>query len=312
MEKRYFTAEGDQIWVLLSVSLVRDDEGKPEHFISQIIDITERKQSEAHLVYLADHDPLTGLWNRRRFAEELERHAARSRRYGNTGALVTLDLDRFKYVNDTLGHKAGDALIVHVASTLQSRLRDSDALARLGGDEFAVLLDHVDAETAQAIAAELCETVAATPLHIAETPVYITLSAGVTTVDPSIDSEEAALVAADVAMYDAKHQGRNRAVIYEETGSQRRHLTDGLIWSQRVHRALEGDGFALYAQPIVDLEHGQTAFHEILVRMKGEDGEVIAPSAFLDVAERFGYAPRLDRHVVGLAVELAERTRRGR
>uniref|UniRef100_UPI003569434D putative bifunctional diguanylate cyclase/phosphodiesterase n=1 Tax=Paraconexibacter sp. TaxID=2949640 RepID=UPI003569434D len=202
---------------------------------------------------------------------------------------------------------AGDDLIVHVAATLRNRLRETDALARLGGDEFAVLLDHVDATAAQTIAQELCQAVATTPLTIEGTPVFITLSAGVTVIDPEIRSVDEAMVAADVAMYDAKEQGRNRAVHYEHEGSQRRHMTDGLRWSQRLHQALEQDGISLHAQPIVDLSTGDVAYHEVLMRLHGDDGTVYEPAEFLPIAERFGYAPRLDRHVIDLAVDLAIR-----
>ena len=127
MEKRYFTAQGHLIWVGLAVSLVRDEAGRPVHFISQITDISERKRMETKLRRLADHDSLTGLWNRRRFEDELQRQVGRCQRYGERAALLLTDLDGFKDVNDTFGHKAGDDLLKVVATGLRARLRHTDS-----------------------------------------------------------------------------------------------------------------------------------------------------------------------------------------
>ena len=149
-EKRYLRPDGTIVWVARSVTLVRDADGEPLHFLDQIQDITERRRFERELRHLADHDPLTGLFNRRRFEQELDRHVAEVARYGPRGALLVLDLDHFKYVNDSLGHHAGDELILSVAALLQDRLRETDTIARLGGDEFAVLLPNADAQRGRA------------------------------------------------------------------------------------------------------------------------------------------------------------------
>ena len=144
-ERRYLHASGSAVWVAINSTLVRDADGKPLHFLSQMQDVTERRRHEAELRHMADHDPLTGLLNRRSFERELERHVAYVERYGPRGAAIVLDLDHFKTINDTLGHSAGDELIVRVAHALRSRLRESDVLARLGGDEFAILLPEATA-----------------------------------------------------------------------------------------------------------------------------------------------------------------------
>ena len=149
-ERRYLHASGSAVWVAINSTLVRDADGKPLHFLSQMQDITERRRHEAELRHMADHDPLTGLLNRRSFERELERHVAYVERYGPKGAAIVLDLDHFKTINDTLGHSAGDELIVRVAHALRSRLRESDVLARLGGDEFAILLPEATPEEADA------------------------------------------------------------------------------------------------------------------------------------------------------------------
>ncbi|MBA3748444.1 MAG: PAS domain S-box protein, partial [Solirubrobacterales bacterium] len=154
-EKRYLRPDGSVVWVSRSVTLVRDADGQPLHFLDQIQDITERRRFEIELRHLADHDPLTGLLNRRRFEQELDRHVAEVARYGPSGALLVLDLDHFKYVNDALGHHAGDELILSVAAILGDSVRESDTLARLGGDEFAVLLPHADRRGAERVAKAL-------------------------------------------------------------------------------------------------------------------------------------------------------------
>ena len=141
IEKRYLRADGSVVWVMLSVSLVRDGDGEPLYFVAQIEDITERKHAHEELERLASDDPLTGLLNRRRFDEELQRELKRLQRTpGRKAALLLLDVDRFKLVNDSLGHRAGDDVLCAVAQTLTHRLRGTDVIARLGGDEFAALL----------------------------------------------------------------------------------------------------------------------------------------------------------------------------
>ena len=162
-ERRYLHASGSAVWVAINSTLVRDADGKPLHFLSQMQDITERRRYEAELRHMADHDPLTGLLNRRSFERELERHVAYVERYGPKGAAIVLDLDHFKTINDTLGHSAGDELIVRVAHALRSRLRESDVLARLGGDEFAILLPEATPEEADAVAAAVLDAVRTTP-----------------------------------------------------------------------------------------------------------------------------------------------------
>ncbi|MCW2968067.1 MAG: hypothetical protein JWM71_1839 [Solirubrobacteraceae bacterium] len=213
MQKRYFTAGGRLIWVNLYVSLVRAPDGTPEHFISQIEDISERKRMEDELQRLADHDPLTDLWNRRRFEEELQRQLGRCKRYGETAALLLLDLDDFKQVNDTLGHKAGDDLLCAVADAMRVRLRRTDSLARLGGDEFAVLLAHVAPDQARVLAEDLAQSIRAHPVTVRGREITATASIGVALLDRDMVSAEAALMGADIAMYESKAAGRGRTSV---------------------------------------------------------------------------------------------------
>jgi diguanylate cyclase (GGDEF)-like protein/PAS domain S-box-containing protein len=205
MEKRYRRRDGRIVWVMLSVSLVRDC-GRTPYFLAQIEDIDERKQAERQLRRLADHDPLTGLLNRRRFNEELEREAARARRQGGAGALLVVDLDRFKLVNDSHGHRAGDSILRAVGRTLEDRLRSSDLAFRIGGDEFAVIAPGCGNEPdARAFATDVAEAIRSGT--IAATAIRVTASIGVALIGAAAGSGDDVFAAADDAMYAAKRRG---------------------------------------------------------------------------------------------------------
>jgi diguanylate cyclase (GGDEF)-like protein/PAS domain S-box-containing protein len=203
LEKRYFTADRREIWVKLAISLVRDVEGQPLHFVSQTEDISERRRLEAALQHLADHDPLTGVWNRRRFQAELQHQIDRGQRYGDSAALLLLDVDRFKSINDTHGHAAGDQLLKSVAAELQGRLRTTDSIARLGGDEFAIILGNISSAQADHVAAGIAEQVAATTIKIGDAELSATVSIGVAFINEH-KTPAAALRQADLAMYQVK------------------------------------------------------------------------------------------------------------
>ena len=212
-EKRYVRPDGTVVWVMLSTSLVRDSAGRPLHFVSHMQDITERRQAHEELERLANEDPLTGLLNRRRFDEELERELHRlEREPDRRGALLLLDVDRFKLVNDSVGHRAGDYVLCAIAQTITGRLRASDVIARLGGDEFAMLLlDLHGPEDAREIATELTAAIEAQSILTVGGAARVTVSIGVVALDHTTrDRWVDTLVAADNAMYRAKRAGRNR------------------------------------------------------------------------------------------------------
>jgi len=304
-EKRYLRPDGSVVWVARSVTLVRDADGEPLHFLDQIQDITERRRFERELRHLADHDPLTGLLNRRRFEQVVDRHVVDVARYEPRGALLVLDLDHFKYVNDALGHHAGDELIVSVASILQDRLRESDTLARLGGDEFAVLLPHADSAGAQRVAAALVQAVREEATVMAgDRPRRMTTSIGIALFGSAGLSGEELLIEADLAMYEAKEAGRDRFALVSSESHRPERMRGRVSWLDRVRAALDDDRFVLHAQPIRDLRTGEIAQHELLLRMCGDVGELISPGKFLPLAERLGLAPEIDRWVASRAIEL--------
>lgn len=208
LEKRYYTKQGHLIWVLLAAAIVRDDDGSPRHFISQVQDISARKRLEAHTYELANRDSITSLYNRRRFEEELRRQIVRCRQEGEGAALLLLDLDRFKTVNDSDGHIAGDRLLRTVGYTLAERIAEPDVAARVGGDEFAVILRDIDLAQARAVAEELRLAIAAT-----DTGRPCTASLGLCRLHGDVPDAETCFRAVDRAMYGAKGQGRDRVVV---------------------------------------------------------------------------------------------------
>lgn len=208
MEKRYYTREGRLIWVLLAAAIVRDEDGQPRHFISQIQDISTRKRLEAHTYDLANRDAITSLYNRRRFEEELRRQIARCREDGESAALLLLDLDRFKNVNDSDGHVAGDQLIRAVGRALDDRIDEPDVAARIGGDEFAIILRDIDLAQARSVAEDLRLAITA-----ADTERFCTASLGLCRLHGDVPDAETCFRAVDRAMYRAKGQGRDRVVV---------------------------------------------------------------------------------------------------
>jgi diguanylate cyclase (GGDEF)-like protein/PAS domain S-box-containing protein len=217
-EKRYVRACGDIVDVATQSTLLRDRKRRPMCFLVQAQDITDRRRYEEQLKYLADHDMLTGLLNRRAFNRVLEKHVAEVARYGPTGAVLVIDLDHFKQINDTLGHRAGDTFIAQVARLLAGRLRASDVIGRLGGDEFGVLLPRSDAPEALQVADGLLSELRGPPGRSGALDAMTTASIGIATFDGTSGGD--ALANADHAMYEAKQAGRDRVRRFSPTDSQ--------------------------------------------------------------------------------------------
>ena len=269
------------------------------------------ERTEAELRYLADHDSLTGLLDRRRFRAELDQYVSFSARYGGQGAVMIVDIDGLKAVNDSLGHHAGDNLIRQVAAIMRERVRMTDVVARLSGDEFAILMPQADTDGARHLGEDLRTQVAesARPAPEAE---CATISVGITMFGKGGVGPEAVLVAADQAMYRAKEGGRNQIVLFEDPGEPQRGPQRQQTTAAKIRDALTQDRLSLHTQPIHNLASGGVDRYELLLRMTNEDGELLTAASFIEAAERSGMVQELDRWVVGQALELlAERERAG-
>ena len=269
IEKRYVHARGRFGWGLFTMSIVRDRAGIALHLIVQVQDITDRKELESQLVYLTDHDFLTGAFNRRRFEQELDREIERSRRYPLGGAVVVLDLDNFKDVNDAFGHSAGDDMLKGVAAALRARTRHTDVLARLGGDEFAVLLPEVTVEEATMVARELVKALSGHSAALGDQIIHVTASAGVAAFDGLSDLQ--VLAHADHAMYEAKVGGRNRVVVHADPGAGAQGVAERIDEVEWLRSALREERFELYCQPILDLAADAVSHYEVLLRLRDGD-----------------------------------------
>lgn len=311
VEKRLRHAWGHHVWVLVTASIVRDEERWPLYVVTQVQDISERKELGRRLEYLVDHDFLTGLFNRRHFEVELTRETDRAARYGSPGAVLVIDLDNFKDVNDTFGHKAGDDVLKGVAGLLRERLRHTDIVARIGGDEFAVLLPETDAARAQSVAGELVKALSRQMAVLADHTIHITASIGVTLFDGLTDVE--VLAYADLAMYEAKETGRNRVSIHGAAAGKKERGSSRFVEAERIRHALEEDRLILHCQPILDLATNEICQYELLLRLPNDHGgDPLLPSTFLYAAERSGLIQSIDGWVVRRAIALiAEHARAG-
>ena len=298
---------GAEIHVALSSSALLHHEGA-EAVLVNMVDISERRRYERQLAHLADHDVLTGLANRRAFDRALQAHEARCRRNGPQGAMMLLDLDHFKDVNDTLGHGAGDELIMSVASLLRGVFRGTDLVARLGGDEFAILLPDSDRAAVEAIAQRLVRAVEAHTATLDGVRRRVTASVGVATFAAAECQEADPMALVDMLMYDAKEAGRNGFALLDETGDRLPRVGARLAWRTRLERALEEDLFTLYLQPILDLGRQRVGSAEALLRLVDED-EPVSPGRFIYIAERHGLAAVLDAWVIRHSVALLARIR---
>ena len=285
-------------------------EGK-QLYTGLVADISERKAMLENLKNMAEHDGLTGLYNRSYFQQELERVVERVKRAGGICcSLLYIDLDNFKYINDTLGHAAGDRLIIEVAGILNKRARKSDLIARIGGDEFTVLLfdttPMLSVQVAESFRTKLADYIFK---HGGE-QIDIGCSIGVTGISPATASAAEVLSQADLACHLAKRGGRNRVHLYNtEDAESAAAMAIDMGWSRRIKEAIEKDRFVLACQPIVNTATREIESYEVLIRMLDDRNELIMPSGFLATADRFGLAAEIDKWVIRHAIEGLARQR---
>ncbi len=296
--------DGERLFVSMTISPIRDSYRRVISAAVVARDVTERHRYEERLRYLADHDQLTGLFNRRRFQEEIKRELARAGRYQCSGAVISIGLDNFKAINDSAGHTAGDTVLLAVARAMTQRFRQTDVLARIGGDEFAVLLPDVDEAGARAAAEDLLGTLRDCRPLFGGRALKVHSSIGVAMFDPDNAAADEMQISADLAMYAAKNTGGDRVTVFSaEQGRQARSLVRQ-PWSERIRDALDYDRFVLHLQPILDLWHGQIRHGELLLRMRDSNDKLIAPNSFLPTAERTGLIHEVDRWVVRRGISL--------
>ncbi len=256
------------------------------------------KEREQSLRRIADHDPLTGLANRAGLVRILEREIERLHAEGGTSAVLFADLDQFKYINDTLGHAAGDRLLVKAAELLREHLRRDDAVGRFGGDEFLVLARGADTHSASEIARGLIKR-AEKFAFIEEGQAYnVRLSIGVALISAETPAVDVAIAEADMACYSAKSRGRNRFHVFEAAEADKTRMASEISWSRLITEALRKDALQLAYQPIVEINGNVGEYHEALVRLPLPDGTLGMPAAFLPAADRFGLLPEIDRWVI--------------
>ena len=285
MEKRYFHKEGHVVWALLSVSMVHDEEGEPLYFVSQVQDISERKVLEERLEHRAFHDPLTDLPNRQLFMDRLGQALRRTRRWHNQVAVLFMDLDGFKVVNDSLGHEVGDFLLTVVAQRLRRCLRPEDTLARFGGDEFVVLIEAVDDPAPAVRVAERITEELRRPFVLEGRELYVLASIGISLGDARTHDTDDLLREADTAMYRAKDEGGDFRVFNPamyERAFRRLEVENDL------RRAIEQEEFVVHYQSMVDLQSGELWGMEALVRWNHPERGLLEPSEFVPVAEESG------------------------
>lgn len=323
IETIFTRRDGAPIQVELTIFPLRID-GRHEGAVIAFRDVSVRKLLEEELKWQANHDPLTKLLNRKFIEDMLDEEVRRLKRSEELSALLYIDLDRFKYINDTIGHAAGDQLLIEVGNQLQTRLRKSDLLGRLGGDEFAILLRNI-AEEKVADAAEDFRRIFDDYTFLHEGRSYkINISIGVAILSSKTITSGEALANADIACHIAKGQGRNAIHVYQLEEDNKLAMDLELGWSARLHHALQKDAFRLYYQPIVDLnelnvhelppEDGKLweylqendmlnyQHYEVLLRLPSSTGEMISPNAFLPTAERFNMMRDIDRWVINAAM----------
>ncbi len=261
---------------------------------------TELGQERAHLLYITSHDPLTKLGNRATFTAEVALAVERAADGEPRSALLYIDLDHFKIINESLGHGAGDRLLVQIAYLLRNAARPRDSVARFGGDKFVVLQHGVTLPEARLAAERLRARVADFVFCDSGKSFGLNVSVGVSELTGDSTAEHV-IATADAACYAAKARGRNRVEVYQPDDAELTRLRSDSHWSTQIKQGLKSNRFEVWFQPVVDLETGRAAFYETHGRLRTEDGDAVEPEFFLAAADRFHLRPEIDRHIARLA-----------
>ncbi len=306
--------KGDEIPIQDSAAPIRDRIGNIIGSVMVFHDTSKESRLFRQLSYQASHDALTGLVNRSEFENRLMVSLDKLRSEGDTThALLYVDLDQFKVVNDTFGHAAGDELLRQLSELIQARIRSTDELARLGGDEFGILLERCNEERAMEVAESIRDAIEGYRFEWQDSFTTMRCSIGVVIVGPDAEDVASVMSSADVACYSAKDMGRNQVHLYEDSDASMRH--EEMKWVSRITSAVEEDRLELYFQPIIgigDASREGRGHYELLLRMKNDNGEIISPDQFIPAAERYNLMSTLDRWVIHKALtDLADRESEG-
>ena len=275
--------------------------------ISEIVEALEStalalSERDAKLLRLANHDSLTGLYNRRRFIEQVDQELLITSRVRARGALFFIDLDQFKYVNDTCGHPAGDRLIKKVAGCLVKSVGDQAVVSRFGGDEFAILAPNISKRGARELAETILEDMRQLTIVEDQNVIHVHCSIGVTMIPAGAAKQDDLIAQADIACREAKASGRNRAEFYRVSKRETEQMLADVGWMRKLREAIDQDAFVLRFQPIVNIVTGETSHHEVLIRLKMDDGKIVAPDMFLPAAVRFGLMAEIDSWMIEHAI----------
>ncbi|MCG8368998.1 MAG: EAL domain-containing protein [Proteobacteria bacterium] len=291
--------DGNELYIESTASPIRDGKGAVTGGVLVFHDVSESRDLNRRLSYHASHDILTGLVNRAEFENRVERALKSARARETSYALLYLDLDQFKIVNDSCGHSAGDALLGQLGTLLKSKIRWRDTLARLGGDEFGVLLESCTLDEAMNTAETLRMAIGDYKFVWEERTFRLGVSIGVVPITADNEDVAALLTAADSACAAAKEAGRNRIHSFQENDIDLMRRRRELQWAARINNALEENRFELFRQTIQPLQADEEGAHyEILLRMRDENGGIISPGLFIEAAERYGITPKIDRWVI--------------
>lgn len=268
-------------------------------------DVTGERQTAEQLLYLAERDSLTGLFNRHRFKIELERMLSESGRHAATSALLYFDLDEFKTINDHFGHTAGDAMLVRIAGEVSGLIRRNEMLFRLGGDEFAILLHAADAQQAETLAERVVRAIAQIPFRFEGQTLHISSSLGIAIYPLHAADQDQLVACADAAMYQAKQAGKNAWRAYRADLDTTPEMVSRLSWNERLARALRDNLFELHFQGVYFTLSGQLGHLEALIRLRDEaSGELVSPGLFIPIAEKSNKILEIDRWVLRQAIQL--------
>ncbi|MGR9115215.1 MAG: EAL domain-containing protein [Gammaproteobacteria bacterium] len=299
-----YSLNGSELYIswFLSPLVIEDMDYHPDPEILIVgLDLTDRRKYENQLTWLAEHDPLTSLYNRRKFERELEQAITVATRYDHISAIIFFDIDQFKYVNDSSGHQVGDELLIKVAEKLRAATRKTDVVARFGGDEFIVLAPNISQAHAESLVQKICNDMSTVVIADGNERHRVTVSAGLLMFPEQNCTAQDLLATADVAMYRAKEAGRGGWRLASREDINRHEIKNRVNWKAKIEKALEDERFKLYYQPIMRISDNNISHYECLLRMTDVSGEIVPPGMFIEIAEHTGLIFQLDQRVIELA-----------